>query len=271
MIATTEDKKVLYLFCLANAGGFGDVRGAGLDEAEPLFARTRGAVTAILSEVRVRDFCGPAGERNLEDPAWVSERAVRHERAVEQAFRHGPVLPARFGTLFSSSAVLERFLETNQRAIVGFLESVRGHEEWGIKALVERDTARRWLSAQMAKVAADDHPLSPGLRYVREKRAQAAAEKELHRWVADCCDIAALEMREYATDSRQRKILDDRIAGDSRETLLNLAALVRRDRAQDLMARAQEVNAARAAQGLSFVLTGPWPPYSFCPPLEMGQ
>ncbi len=269
MTAATDDKKALYLFCLAHAGAVRDVQKSGLDETDGLFSRTYGAVAAILTEVRVSDFCGPAAEQNLEDLGWVSERALRHERAVERVFSHGPVLPARFGTLFSSAEVLERFLETNQRTIIDFLESVRDHEEWGIKAQLERATARKWLSAKITKTTGDDAALSPGLRYVREKRAQAAAEKELHTWVANCCDTVAREMGEYVTKWRQRKMLDDRISGDSLETMLNIAVLIRRDRVHDLLTRVEETNSERAAQGLNLVLTGPWPPYSFCPLLEM--
>lgn len=266
----TGDKIALYLFCLAKAEGFGEVPGPGPDETDRPFARAYGDLTAVLSEVRVDDFSGPDAERKLEDPGWISERAMQHERTVEQAFRYGPVLPARFGTLFSSSRVLERFLETNRRTILDFLESIRGQEEWGVKALLDRATARKWLVAEIAKGVADDTAVSPGLRYVRERRAQAAAEKELHRWVANICDSAAHTICESVTDWRQRKILDDRGAGDPRETVLNLAALIRRDRVEDLLGRVECINAERAAQGISLVLTGPWPPYSFCPPLRTG-
>ena len=195
------------------------------------------------------------------------ERAVQHQRVVEQVCRQAPVLPARLGTLFSTPAVLAQFVDVNQETIVGFLESVRDHEEWGIKAHLERTKAKRWLAAGIAKTT-DPDMLSPGLRYIREKRAEAAAEVQVHRWLANYCDIVAREIHEYVGGLRQRKIVDERAAGDSHETVLNLALLVRRDRLQDLLARVHEINADCAASGLSFALSGPWPPYSFCPSLE---
>ena len=262
-------QQLLYLYCLTGVERL-DVRGPGLDETDCIFSQTSGNVAAVLSRVSAEDFCGRAGEQNLQDPGWVCERAMRHQRVVEQVSRQGPVLPARFGTLFSTTGVLAQFVKINQETIVGFLDTVRDHEEWGIKAQLERAKAKRWLAAGIAKTT-DIDALSPGLRYVREKRAQAAAEKELHQWVANCCDSVAQEMSEYVSDLRQRKIIDDRVAGESHETVLNIAVLISRDRLQDWLARFREINTHRTIQGLSFVLSGPWPPYSFCPSLDTRQ
>ena len=52
---------------------------------------------AVLSEVRLEDFCGGAAELRMRDLAWVGPRALRHEAVVEEVMRHSPVLPARFG------------------------------------------------------------------------------------------------------------------------------------------------------------------------------
>ncbi len=270
MTPEMDGKHAVYLFCLARSDGLNDLRGPGLDDIHPLFALRCGGITAISSTVRVDDFCGPEAERKLQDPEWVGERAMRHERAVEAAFRYGPVLPARFGTLFSSPEALGRFVEANRETIASFLDAICGHEEWGIKALLERSTAKKWLGVRMATVAGDGGPaISPGLRYLHERQAQAAGEKDLNRWLAASCDSAARCFLQAASNWHQRKILDFRAPGDSRETVLNFAVLVRHDRAEDLLLRVAAVNAERTAQGLSFTLTGPWPPYSFCPSLEM--
>lgn len=259
-------QQALYLYCLTYAEQSG-APACGLDEAGCIFSLESGPIAALLSRVPIDDFCGPTGDQNLQDPGWLCERAVQHQRVVVQVARLGPVLPARFGTLFSTDHALRRFVDLNREAIVRFFESVRDHEEWGIKARLERTKAKRWLAAGMANVE-DVHILSPGLRYIREKQAQATAEKELRQWLSSYCDKVARELQEHASDLRQRAIVDDRVAGDSLETVLNFAVLIRRDRLQGLRVRIHEINADCTASGLSFVLNGPWPPYSFCPSLE---
>ena len=55
---------------------------------------------------------------------------------------------------------------------------------------------------------------------------------------------------------------------DGREEVLNLAALMRRDRVDEFHHHVEIINRKYADEGLALALTGPWPPYSFCPHLE---
>ncbi|HYB90212.1 MAG TPA: GvpL/GvpF family gas vesicle protein [Candidatus Binataceae bacterium] len=265
-MTTTEDE-ALYLYYLTAPEYFGALEVRRVDGADRLLAHRHADLVALLGIVAIDEFCGPEAERRLSDLGWVSQRALRHERVIEDGFRRGPVLPAGFGTLFSSIEAVERFIEQNRRTAVDFLGAVRGQEEWGIKALLERPAAKKWLSTQMASAAVEEIPASPGLRYVQARRAEAMAEKQLARWLLESCEAIALSLDEFATDRRQRKILDTAVAGDARELVLNLATLVPHDRLGALVSHIERVNAERSAQGLSFVLNGPWPPYSFCPPL----
>jgi hypothetical protein len=73
-------------------------------------------------------------------------------------------------------------------------------------------------------------------------------------------------LSKYAIDLCERRILDAAV-GDSRELVLNLAALIPSERREDLIAHIENFNVERAEQGLGLMLNGPWPPYSFCPPL----
>jgi hypothetical protein len=265
MIAPGQNE-ALYLFYVTGSELPGDVEGSDTSRANSFFTHRYGDFVSLLGIVSIDEFCGPEAERNLGDLGWIGERALRHQRAIEQGFRRGPVLPARFGTLFSSLSALERFIDANREAISDFLERVRGQEEWGIKALLERSAASRWLRGHLAGAACGEALASPGLRYIQQRRADAAAEKQMQSWLLEACESVAESLDEYAIDRRQGRILDG-AAEDSRELVLNLAALIPRARRDDLITHIGNINAERAEQGLSFVLNGPWPPYSFCPPL----
>jgi Gas vesicle synthesis protein GvpL/GvpF len=270
MIAPAHDE-ALYLFYVTKAEFSGDVagdaKGPDISSLEPLLVHHYGDFVCVLGIVPINDFCGPEAERNLNDLGWVGERALRHQRVIEQGFGRGSVLPARFGTLFSSLPVLERFIEVNRPTIDDYLERVQDREEWGIKALLERATAHEWLRARVVASASSEAPASPGLRYIQQRRSEAAAEKQLRHWLLDTCESIGRSLDDYASDRRQREIFDAAIPDDSRELVLNLAALIPRERRKDLIAHIENINTERAEQGLSFVLNGPWPPYSFYPPL----
>jgi hypothetical protein len=48
----------------------------------------------------------------------------------------------------------------------------------------------------------------------------------------------------------------------------NHAFLLERGRQRDFRARVESLNAKYSGQGLVLELSGPWPPYNFCPPLR---
>lgn len=264
MIDIGQDQ-ALYLFYVTGAEFAGDGQAVEINPPLSLFAHRYANLVSVLGIVPIAEFCGAEAERNLGELKWVGERAMRHQRVIEQGFARGPILPARFGTLFSSIPALERFIEMNRHPIGGFLKRVQGHEEWGVKALLKRAAAKEWLRSQLAP-AGEDALVSPGLRYIQQRRAEAAADKQLQRWLGEACESIAESLDQYAIERRQGRILDAGLE-DSGELVLNLAALIPHGRREELIAHLANINAERAEQGLSFIPNGPWPPYSFCPPL----
>ena len=53
--------------------------------------------------------------------------------------------PRALARCFPTTGVLAQFVKMDQETIVGFLDTVRDHEEWGIKAQLERAKAKRSL------------------------------------------------------------------------------------------------------------------------------
>lgn len=169
----------IYVFCLST------MRCSGLSESssdlDRLFLHRHGDLCAIAKRVSLEEFCGADAERWLADPAWVTPRAIDHGRVIAEVFHGNPVLPVPFGTLFSSPRVLGDFLERNADLIKGFFEYAAGCEEWGIKAMLDRERLKRSLIELMAD--AGSTAVSPGLRYLRERRADQMADQQSgHGW-----------------------------------------------------------------------------------------
>lgn len=257
-----------YLFYLARATPFPQEL-AGVGDSAGLVVYRAGDLTAVLAPVSVEEFCGPQAESNLGDLGWIGERAIRHEQVVEHGARGGPVLPARLGTLFSSLPVLDRFIVANRAAIARFLDGVEGQQEWGIKLLVERKAAQRWLAGAMAAAEHASTPTSAGLRYLEQRRHQAQAEKGLTRWVREECESIAGGLDEFVSRRRSLGVTGAAAAESQGEVILNLAVLVELKRSADLRSHIEKLNRERDQQGLRLMLCGPWPPYSFCPSLTM--
>jgi hypothetical protein len=255
-----------YLFCFARSGLLPELSGTGVDGERPLLVRSFAGLAAVLSTALVADFCGPAAEAKMEDISWLGIRAWRHEAVIEQVMAHSPVFPARFGTLFSSLENLEALQERHRRAISQFLDRMTDHEEWGVKGVLNRERALQGLQS-CNQAGMDLASLPPGMRYLREQQVRIAVEKELHQWLQKTCARVADELRGYATDLRARKVLATADSDGASEVILNWAFLAPRSARTDLCGHVERVSAQLTDQGLTFEITGPWPPYNFTPPL----
>lgn len=262
----------LYLFCLARLSQLPSLplEGKGLDGQCPLEVAGFRDLAAVWSPVLVEDFSGPEGNERLQDLAWIGPRIIHHQEVVAGVMRHSPVLPARFGTIFSSPANLEKLLQHHHDTISAFLERVADQKEWAVKGLLNRSGAKeRLFSLKLAREAEQLEALSPGKRYFAEQRLRAACDQELQRWMQAVCRELCADLQDFVGEMRERRLLSRETAGRNQEMVLNWAFLVPEKAAASFQARIREANARNARRGLVFECTGPWPPYSFTPPLDL--
>lgn len=262
----------LYLFCLARLSCLPDLPlpGLGLDGRSPLRVTGFRDLAAVWSPVSLEDFCGPEAAERLQDLTWIGPRVIRHQEVVAGVMRHSPVLPARFGTIFSSTANLEKVLHQRHDAIAVFLERLTDQEEWAVKGMLDRPAAKaRLFSLKLAQQAADLEGLSPGKRYFEEQRLRAACDQESSRWLQSVLRELGTDLRQYAKEIRERRLLSREATGSDQDMVFNWAFLLPARSVDVFQARIREANARYRDCGLVLEATGPWPPYSFCPVLEL--
>ena len=156
-------------------------------------------------------------------------------------------------------------------AISQFLDQVADKEEWAVKGLMDRAKAKEeLLPVILAREGGALASLSPGVRYFQEQRIRAGAEKELNLWLKEICKRVANDLSRFAADFYERKVLSREATGMDGDMVLNWAFLVPRSATTDFRKRIGRANTDHAQQGLVFELSGPWPPYSFCPSLRIG-
>ena len=199
---------------------------------EPTFALACGPLAAVVSR-----FSGPAP---VDADAG---SALRHERIVEQLFEKRPTLPVRFGTVMIDEAHVRQQLGEHEDAYLQALDRVHGRVELALRVLwVDRGPAPR----EPARTSGRDYLMD---RMKEERRLEARrAEAQQHAGM-----------------------LCGRLSGLAAETALQLmptpgllfsaAFLVDRE---DVAAFRHEVaELEHGSESLHFLLTGPWPAYSF--------
>lgn len=258
----------LYLYCLTRPDARAPLDGPGIDDEGPLTLIPFKDLVAVVSEVRRDDFLGPPAEARMSDLAWVGPRVCRHEEVVERVMRASPVLPAGFAALFSSRESLTNWLERHHDAISNALDQFVDHEEWAVKGTLNRRTAEaRFLAVALARHAGG-LSASPGTRYFEEQRIRAGISQDLDAWLKEAGAGIAKALLDCAAELRERPVVSEGAPPEDAARILNWAFLVPRSRADDFRARIQRINDEHGGLGLVLDLSGPWPPYSFCPHLE---
>jgi hypothetical protein len=176
-----------------------------------------------------------------DDPLVVLAR--RHDAVVRAVFRDRPVLPLRFGTIVRDRDAAVRLLADRHAPASACLDRVEGHREWSVRA-------RRVEATEPENLPADG--LS-GTEYLAMRRQRLAKTLGARRRGAEVAEALHEALSKHATESAPR---GRRAPG----LLIDAAYLVPEDHERVFHAEAGRLG---GEPGVTMVVTGPWPPYSF--------
>lgn len=263
--STGDDGVGLYVFCFARAGAAGVAVGDGLDAQAPLGARVHEDVAAICCEVPLREWTGGAGEAHVKDLGWLGPRALRHEVVIERMMHVSPVLPLRFGCLFSSAERLEELLQRERARISAFLDKAAHEEEWSLQGSLDVRACEEAMFAADPRVA--KLPAQAGARYLMEQKLRQDAVRAARGWaqeiqteLARALEGLVLERRSLRPPSRSQE-------EPGRESAFHWALLLPRGAEAELARRLDPLAEHLSARGLHLSARGPWPAYNFAPRL----
>jgi len=258
----------IYLFCLTPAVPRLEIARTGIDGEHPLFIEVIGEVAAVLAEVNIEDFTGSEAQGKMEDLAWVAPRALRHEEVILSAMEQGPVLPVRFGTVFSSIEAAAAPLRQRQDTLMKFFQDTIDKKEWTLKGYVDRSQARaRMTAARLATEKEQLAGLSPGKRYFLEQKIKGAVDKDVAIWLKEMGRDILSVAKKMSVGFSECRLQSQDITGRDEEMFFHGALLVPDASMAILERMTDEWNTRHESQGLSLELSGPWPPYHFAPVL----
>ena len=174
--------------------------------------------------------------------------AVEHEAVVERLMEAHTVLPMRFPTVFSSLEVILAMMARRHDSFRESLCRLQGRVEFGVKVLWPCD-AGRYLNVQGRDALATN-----GRQYMQERYRQHQCHQALQKQAARCGGTLDVSLGEWAAAKKVRNLTTDRLAVDG-------VYLV--DKTKEEGFRRAFANLRRDEPGFKYLLSGPWPPYSF--------
>lgn len=234
----------LYLYGISRApAAQPKILNDSIDAAHPVRALECGDFICWVSAVDREGFSAEIN-RNMENLEWLALHSVRHQQVVAEIAAKSAIVPARFGTIFSSEQALGKNVQEKTRALERVFGRISDADEWGVKVFAEQPAP--------AEAPAE---VRSGRDYLQQKASRLKRRPE--RDDSGLQEFAhALE--KIATDSAPT----GKISGVQPDLLWQATFLVPRGRRrqwdQALQQFVKKWDGRRRIE-----VNGPWPPYSF--------
>ncbi len=233
-----------------------------------------GQLVAVASRVGLDEFDPAKLQQGSADLPWLSKVAIRHNQIIAALSMQQAVLPMRLGTMFQSRDSLLARLKPYEPQAADFLRGLGNRQEWAAKLYIEkerRDATVPLLACPAVNRALLDKPAgahgggtqylaAQGLRLRRRRRVDTAANTA----------AATIEDRLGAVADACRRLrpLPHVFTNRPEKMAWNAAFLLSRLQLGAFQAAAEQLRREFAPDGLIVEVTGPWPPYHFCPSFE---
>jgi hypothetical protein len=219
---------------------------------------------AVFTPVDAEAFSQEAIDQRAGDLEWLGSIGYRHQDVMADLMRRTAIVPLRAFTLFTGEPALREFLHEQRETLAATLARLDGKQEWTLRielepqkwseALSSRVPSLRQLQEEIATAAAGRAFLLRKKLDDEKKKASHAAEDELLAEV----ERAVVEKAGWQTvaESRQRR--------DGAFPQINV--LLPRDEEAVLQDLRDGLAKRYGDEGVTLVLSGPWPPYTFAGP-----
>jgi len=235
----------LYLYGISRSAGSKSAKlsNTGIDGVHPVQRVTCGEFICWVSAV---DRTGFSEEitRNKENLEWLALHSVRHQQVVAEIAAKGAIVPARFGTIFSSESALLKNVESRKTALGKVFSRITDADEWGVKVFAEQPAASEPPSE-----------VHSGKEYLQQKAARLKRRPD--RDDAGLSELSA-ELEKIASHSAP----SGKISGVQPNLLWQATFLVPRGRRKQ-WDKALQGFVKKWGSSRRIEINGPWPPYSF--------
>jgi len=186
------------------------------------------------------------------------ENALAHEHVNELVMKDFTVLPMSFGTVFRTENDIKEFLKGTYDALSDVLQKMDGKIEFGLKVNWDKDQVIKEIESENEEIRRLKEEIQSNTststyfsRMQLGRVVESALQAKADAYVSEIYEA----LRDAAIASRSNKPIGDKM-------IMNAAFLVDREKTKTFDDQISEI-AKKYESKLSFLYTGPWPPYNF--------
>ena len=265
----------IYTYCLTGAPAPFPCAVMGIDGVHEAHFVEDNELFAVISTVSLRDFSEETLEKNMADVAWLAPLAKRHEEVIEFVMTHNPadcssvtpVVPLRFCTIYKNQEALFQAVAPHKEKILNFLEYTADKAEWAVKIFCDQNTFMDGQDKKISGVTHDPVSLLPGENYLLAKKMRRLREETFTMDVQRILSDIHCAVTPHVDCHRFLRCTGKGIHDRPFDMVMNTAFLVEQQTLPGFQVVVDALAEKYKAHGFVFELTGPWPPYNFCPEL----
>ena len=182
--------------------------------------------------------------------------------------QHTPVVPLRFCTIYKNQEGLFKTIMPYKEKILNFLDYTADKTEWSIKVFCDKAIFVKYSDKNKEPSAATDQAsLLPGEAYLLAKKMRKIKEENFKQDLQMYLKDIDFTLSQFADSYRFLQCADKSIHGRPLDMVMNTAFLVEQQTFTMFKDTLDMLAEKYRNEGLAFEMSGPWPPYNFCPGL----
>ena len=186
----------------------------------------------------------------------------------ENDIYHTPVVPLRFCTIYKDLEGLFKVVMPRKEKIMSFLDHTADKTEWSVKVFCNKAVFVNNYDKQKEPSATDNQTsLLPGEAYLLAKKMRKIKEGNFRQDLQTYLKDIDFTLSQFADRYRFLQCTDKSIHGRLLDMVMNTAFLVEQQAFNMFKDTLDMLAEKYKDEGLVFELSGPWPPYNFCPEL----
>ena len=269
---TQNSESHIYLYCFFKGPSYLSPQ-KGIDGVNTTCVLSHEDLCALISPVPADEYNEEALNHRLQDLEWLTPKVRHHEEMIRYAMDFHPVIPVRFGTIYTSVERVLEILRNGYDEFCSHLDFISGKEEWGIKIYAQEDAGRKTAEASSDVIRQLDEKISSaasaGQAYLLGKKRENLIREQSVNFLGVLSERIFQQLLSQCIHGRKNKLLSKDATGMEGDMILNAALLLDKP---DVVAFKREVDALAAnyqSDGLYFEISGPWPCYNFTPDFEL--
>lgn len=213
-----------------------------------LYAVSIDEISAVVSDIKRADFI--ADKKN----------AIEYAGVIENMAQQFTLLPMRFGSIMNSTEIISTMLEKNYSGFEKNLQKLENKSEFGLKIFCDTGKLKAELNLKSEETSeTSQNPVTENKNsvfkeYINQKLKAHRLEETLMGYI----DSVIAEFNGFLIELNAKKKIKKMTTAT---TIIDAVFLIEKDKKAELVRAIEDMQAKYSE--LNFILTGPWPPYSF--------